>query len=108
MTEPQKPGEKPARPGRYHETGPRGGQVSNPREVRITPDDGHLPSLASRTEHGRQAASRSRSDSREAHERLPSMASIACHAGMPFGPSSWANASRTSWHRRAVYGFCSL
>ena len=43
MPEPQKPGEKPARTGPFHETGPRGGQVPNPREVQITPDDGHLP-----------------------------------------------------------------
>ncbi len=43
MAQHQKPGEKPARTGPYTETGPRGGEVSNPRRVTITPDDGHLP-----------------------------------------------------------------
>lgn len=43
MPTPQKPGETPNRTGPHHETGPRGGQVRNPRVVRITPDDGHMP-----------------------------------------------------------------
>lgn len=43
MPHPQKPGEKPQKPGPYHETGPQGGKVSDPRRITITPDDGHLP-----------------------------------------------------------------
>lgn len=43
MAKTQKPGEKPARPGPYAETGPRGGSVDGPRRVTITPGDGHLP-----------------------------------------------------------------
>lgn len=43
MPHPQKPGEKPQKPGPYHETGPQGGKVSNPWRITITPDDGHLP-----------------------------------------------------------------
>ncbi|BAP60951.1 hypothetical protein MMKA1_08340 [Methanococcus maripaludis KA1] len=39
----QKPGEKPNKNGEYKEVGPRGGQISNARQVTITPDDGHLP-----------------------------------------------------------------
>ncbi|MEM6796405.1 MAG: YjzC family protein [Acidobacteriota bacterium] len=39
----QKPGEKPARPGEYEERGPRGGKVSNPREVTIEQGDSPLP-----------------------------------------------------------------
>ncbi len=43
MSNTQKPGEKPASPGEYVERGPRGGQVSNPREVTIEPGDNRLP-----------------------------------------------------------------
>jgi hypothetical protein len=39
----QKPGEQPARPGEYLERGPRGGEVSNPRQVTIEPGDKPLP-----------------------------------------------------------------
>ncbi len=39
----QKPGEKPSGPGPYKEIGPRKGDVPNPREIEITPDDGHMP-----------------------------------------------------------------
>jgi hypothetical protein len=45
MSEIQKPGETPQGPGEYIQRGPRGGEVSNPRVVTITPDDGHLPPL---------------------------------------------------------------
>ena len=40
---PQKPGEKPTRPGEYREVGPRGGEVPNPRHVTIEPGDTPLP-----------------------------------------------------------------
>ena len=40
---PQKPGEKPTRPGEYREVGPRGGEVPNPRQVTIEPGDTPLP-----------------------------------------------------------------
>lgn len=43
MPDRQKPGEKPSRPGEYIERGPRGGEVSNPREVTIEPGDNPLP-----------------------------------------------------------------
>ncbi len=43
MSEEQKPGEVPARPGEYEERGPRGGQVPNPRHVTIEPGDHPLP-----------------------------------------------------------------
>jgi YjzC-like protein len=39
----QKPGEQPDRPGEYKEVGPRGGEVSNPRQVTIEPGDKPLP-----------------------------------------------------------------
>lgn len=39
----QKPGQKPQKPGEYVERGPRGGQVSNPRQVTIEPGDALLP-----------------------------------------------------------------
>ena len=39
----QKPGEKPDRPGEYEESGPRGGEVPNPRQVTIEDDDTPLP-----------------------------------------------------------------
>lgn len=39
----QKPGEKPCKPGEYIERGPRGGQVSKPRQVTIEPGDNPLP-----------------------------------------------------------------
>ena len=37
------PGQKPPSSGEYLEVGPQGGKVSKPRQVSITPDDGHLP-----------------------------------------------------------------
>ena len=43
MTDLQKPGEKPERPGEYQERGPRGGAVPKPREVTIEPRDPKLP-----------------------------------------------------------------
>jgi hypothetical protein len=43
MSQPQKPGERPARPGEYQERGPRGGQIPNPRQVTIEPGDHPLP-----------------------------------------------------------------
>jgi len=43
MTERQKPGEKPARPGEYGERGPRGGQVPDGRTVTIERGDPKLP-----------------------------------------------------------------
>ena len=43
MTNLQKPGQIPRRPGEYVERGPRGGQVPNPREVTIQPRDQPLP-----------------------------------------------------------------
>ena len=43
MSEPQKPGEIPDRPGEYEERGPRGGQINNPRTVTIEPGDDKLP-----------------------------------------------------------------
>jgi hypothetical protein len=39
----QKPGEKPNRSGEYIEKGPRGGDVSKPRQVTIEPRDPKLP-----------------------------------------------------------------
>lgn len=39
----QKPGETPARPGEYEERGPRGGQVTDPRQVTIEEGDKPLP-----------------------------------------------------------------
>lgn len=43
MNGPQKPGEKPSRPGEYEDRGPRGGQVDKPRQVTIQPGDDKLP-----------------------------------------------------------------
>lgn len=43
MTDLQKPGEKPDRPGEYQERGPRGGAIPKPREVTIEPKDPKLP-----------------------------------------------------------------
>lgn len=39
----QKPGEKPRTPGEYREVGPRGGEVSEPRQVTIEKGDTPLP-----------------------------------------------------------------
>lgn len=39
----QKPGEQPTKPGEYQERGPRGGQISNPRQVTMEPGDNPLP-----------------------------------------------------------------
>lgn len=46
MANPQKPGQKPSRPGEYIERGPRGGEVPNPRQVTIEPGDSPLPPTA--------------------------------------------------------------
>ena len=43
MTNRQKPGEKPAKPGEYREKGPRGGKVAEPRQVTIEKGDPKLP-----------------------------------------------------------------
>lgn len=43
MSDPQKPGERPDRPGEYQERGPRGGVIPRPREVTIEPNDPKLP-----------------------------------------------------------------
>lgn len=43
MSDLQKPGEKPAKPGEYIERGPRGGEVSKPRQVTLEPNDPKLP-----------------------------------------------------------------
>lgn len=43
MSKPQKPGEKPNKPGEYIASGPRGGKVPNPRQVTIEPGDSPLP-----------------------------------------------------------------
>ena len=43
MSNLQKPGEKPNRPGEYEERGPRGGKIQNPRQVTIEPKDDKLP-----------------------------------------------------------------
>ena len=43
MTQRQKPGETPNRPGEYEEKGPRGGDVPNPRKVTIEEGDTKLP-----------------------------------------------------------------
>lgn len=43
MTTPQKPGEKPNRPGEYQERGPRGGVVPEANEVTIEKNDPKLP-----------------------------------------------------------------
>jgi YjzC-like protein len=39
----QKPGEQPFKPGEYVERGPRGGEVSHPRQVTIESGDTPLP-----------------------------------------------------------------
>ncbi len=39
----QKPGEKPKRPGRYVEVGPRGGKIRDRRDVNMEPGDSPLP-----------------------------------------------------------------
>ncbi len=43
MSKLQKPGEKPQGAGEYIERGPRGGKISNPRQVTIEPEDPKLP-----------------------------------------------------------------
>jgi len=43
MSDLQKPGEKPDRPGEYRERGPQGGQVPGARQVTIEPGDDRLP-----------------------------------------------------------------
>lgn len=43
MSNLQKPGEKPTKPGEYLERGPRGGVVTNPRQVTIEPGDNRMP-----------------------------------------------------------------
>jgi hypothetical protein len=43
MSDPQKPGEVPNKPGEYEERGQRGGQVPNPRRVTIESGDTPLP-----------------------------------------------------------------
>jgi hypothetical protein len=43
MTKLQKPGEKPARPGEYLESGPHGGKVPEARQVTIERGDKKLP-----------------------------------------------------------------
>ena len=43
MSDGQKPGEKPKTAGEYEERGPRGGKISNPRQVTIEPRDDKLP-----------------------------------------------------------------
>ncbi len=43
MTDTQKPGETPKSPGEYEERGPRGGQITNPRQVTIETGDKPLP-----------------------------------------------------------------
>lgn len=42
MSDLQKPGQKPGRPGEYVERGPRGGSLPNPRRVTIEPGDAPL------------------------------------------------------------------
>jgi hypothetical protein len=43
MSDLQKPGDKPNKPGEYLEVGPRGGEVLKPRQVTIEPKDPKLP-----------------------------------------------------------------
>jgi hypothetical protein len=43
MSDLQKPGEKPEKPGEYKERGPRGGDVPKPRQVTEEPGDKKLP-----------------------------------------------------------------
>jgi hypothetical protein len=40
---PQKPGQKPNKPGEYEERGPRGGKIRKPRQVTIEAGDTPLP-----------------------------------------------------------------
>ena len=54
MSRLQKPGEKPDRSGEYIERGPRGGEVSKPRQVTIEPGDDKLPKKDEKTESGRE------------------------------------------------------
>lgn len=43
MSKLQKPGEKPAKPGKYIERGPQGGKVNNAREIIMEVGDSPLP-----------------------------------------------------------------
>jgi len=43
MSDRQKPGENPNKPGEYTERGPRGGEIPHPRTVTIEPGDKPLP-----------------------------------------------------------------
>jgi len=43
MSDLQKPGEQPQKPGEYIERGPRGGQVQNPRQITMESGDKPLP-----------------------------------------------------------------
>ena len=43
MSDLQKPGETPERSGEYIERGPRGGQIPDPRQVTIEPEDPRMP-----------------------------------------------------------------
>jgi len=43
MAKLQKPGEKPARTGEFIECGPRGGDISDPRQITIERGDNKLP-----------------------------------------------------------------
>jgi len=43
MSQRQKPGEKPNRPGEYVERGPRGGRIPKGNQVTIEPGDDRLP-----------------------------------------------------------------
>lgn len=43
MSDLQKPGEKPKKPGEHVELGPRGGKVSDPRKVTMEEGDNPLP-----------------------------------------------------------------
>lgn len=43
MSDLQKPGEIPDKPGEYIERGPRGGEIPDARQVTIEPGDNPLP-----------------------------------------------------------------
>lgn len=43
MAPAQKPGQTPAKPGEYIESGPRGGEIPNPRHATIKPNTTKLP-----------------------------------------------------------------
>lgn len=43
MATTQKPGEQPSKPGEYIERGPRGGEISHPRQVTMESGDSPLP-----------------------------------------------------------------